>query len=58
MDELVFEDMAQVMQLLKIGWARCGYSELPVDKAGLEAWLERQKDRNPLEAGTGMGGAL
>jgi len=24
--------------------------ELPVDKAGLEDWLERQKGRNPLEA--------
>jgi hypothetical protein len=24
--------------------------DLPVDEAGLQAWLERQKDRNPLEA--------
>lgn len=50
MDELVFEDMAQVMQLFGRLAGPVRVLELPVDKAGLEAWLERQKDRNPLEA--------
>ncbi len=50
MDELVFEDMAQVMQLFGRLAGPVRVLNLPVDKAGLEAWLERQKDRKPLEA--------
>jgi hypothetical protein len=50
MDELVFEDMAQVMQLFGRLAGPVRVLDLPVDKAGLEAWLARQKDRNPLEA--------
>lgn len=50
MDELVFRDMSQVMQLFGRLFGPVRVLELPVEKAGLEAWLERQKDRNPLEA--------
>jgi hypothetical protein len=50
MDGLVFQDMSQVMELFGRLFGPVRVLELPVDKAGLEAWLERQKDRNPLQA--------
>lgn len=50
MDELVFSAMAEVMTLFGklIGPPRV--LDLPIDKAGLEAWIARQKGGNTLEA--------
>ena len=50
MDELVFPDMSQVMQLFGRLFGPVRVLELPVDKEGLEAWLKRQEGRNPLQA--------
>jgi len=50
MDTLVFESLAEVMKLFGRLTGPARVLHLPVDKAGLEAWLERQKDRNPLQA--------
>ena len=50
MDELVFPTMAEVMKTFGKLSGRPQMMELPVDKEGLQAWLERQKGGNPLHA--------
>ena len=50
MDELVFPTMTKVMETLAKLFGRPQVLQLPVDEAGLKAWVERQKSGNPLEA--------
>ena len=50
MDEIVFSSTRQVMETFGKLFGRPQVLDLPVDEAGLKAWLERQKDCNPLEA--------
>ena len=50
MDEVVFPSMIKVMETFgKLG-GRPAVLDLPVDKAGLEAWITRQKGGDPLQA--------
>ena len=50
MDELVFDEMAQVMRLFGRLSGPPRVLELPVNEAGLQAWIERQeKGGNPLD---------
>ena len=49
-DEIVFSTTTQIMETLGKLFGRPQILDLPVDEAGLKAWLERQKDGNPLEA--------
>ena len=46
-DEIVFSTTAEVMETFA---GRPQVLDLPVDEAGLKAWIERQKSGNPLEA--------
>src|SRR4051812_7936762 len=55
MDELVFPSIAKVMETFSMLRGPARVLELPVDKAGLEAWLERQKGGNALEAARAWG---
>lgn len=50
MDEIVFSDMGQVIALFGKLMGPPQVAELPVDEAGLQAWIERQKGGNPLQA--------
>ena len=50
MDEIVFSTTTQIMETFGKLFGRPQILDLPVDEAGLKAWLERQKDANPLEA--------
>ena len=50
MDELVFNSLAKVMEKFANLRGRPRVLELPVDEAGLKAWIERQKGGNPLHA--------
>ena len=50
MDELVFRTMGEVMEAFGRLIGRPQVVELPIDKAGLEAWIARQTNSNPLEA--------
>ena len=50
MDEIVFSTTTQIMETFGKLFGRPQVHDLPVDEAGLKAWLERQKDGNPLEA--------
>jgi hypothetical protein len=50
MDEIVFSTTTQIMETFGKLFGRPQVLDLPVDEAGLKAWLERHKDRNPLEA--------
>jgi hypothetical protein len=54
-DALVFPSIVKVMELFGDLRGRPRVLELPIDKAGLEAWLARQKDQNPLEAARNWG---
>jgi hypothetical protein len=49
-DEIVFSTTTQIMEAFGKLFGRPQVLDLPVDEAGLKAWLERQKDGNPLEA--------
>src|SRR5438105_11565092 len=49
-DETVFSTTAEVMETFAKLLGRPRVLDLPVDKAGLKAWIERQKSGNPLEA--------
>ena len=49
-DEIVFSTTAQVMETFGRLLGRPQVLDLPIDETGLEAWIERQKDGNPLEA--------
>ena len=50
MDEIVFSTTTQIMETFGKLFGRPQVLDLAVDEAGLKAWLERQKDGNPLEA--------
>lgn len=49
-DELVFSSMPKVMEVFGILFGRARVVDLPIDEAGLKAWLERQQHQDPLEA--------
>ena len=49
-DEIVFSTTAEVMETFGKLFGRPQVLDLPVDEAGLKAWIERQKGGNPLEA--------
>ena len=49
-DEIVFSTTAQVMETFGRLLGRPQVLDLPIDEAGLKAWIERQRDGNPLEA--------
>ena len=49
-DEIVFSTAAEVMQTFGKLFGGPQVLDLPVDEAGLKAWIERQKGGNPLEA--------
>jgi hypothetical protein len=50
MDEIVFTTTTQIMETFGKLFGRPQVLDLPVDEAGLKAWIERQKSGNPLEA--------
>jgi hypothetical protein len=50
MDEIVFFTTAEVMTTFGKLFGRPQVLNLPVDEAGLNDWIERQKSGNPLEA--------
>ena len=50
MDEVVFSTTTEVMETFGKLMGRPQVLDLPVDQAGLNAWIERQKSGNPLEA--------
>jgi len=50
MDEIVFTTTTQIMETFGKLIGRPQVLDLPVDEAGLKAWIERQKSGNPLEA--------
>jgi hypothetical protein len=50
MDEIVFSTMAEVMTVFGKLTGPPRVLDLPVDEAGLKAWIERQKSGNTLEA--------
>ena len=50
MDEIVFSSIPQVMEIFGRLRGRAEVVNLPIDEAGLKAWIERQKDGNPLQA--------
>ena len=49
MDELVFRSMPEVMTAFGKLLGKPRVVDLPVDKEGLQAWLDRQAGGNPLE---------
>ena len=49
-DEIVFSTTTEVMKTFGKLFGRPQVLDLPVDEAGLKAWLERQQDGNTLEA--------
>ena len=50
MDEIVFTATTQIMETFGKLFGQPRVLALPVNEAGLKAWLERQKEGNPLEA--------
>jgi hypothetical protein len=50
MDEIVFSTTTQIIETFGKLFGRPQVFDLRVDEVGLKAWLERQKDGNPLEA--------
>ena len=50
MDEIVFPTIAKVMETFARLTGRSQVLDPPVDKAGLEAWLARQKGSDPMQA--------
>jgi hypothetical protein len=49
MDEIVFSSMAKIMETFGMLFGRPRVLELPIDKVGLDAWIERHS-RDPLQA--------
>ena len=49
-DEIVFSTTTEVMETLGKLMGRPQVLDLPVDEAGLKAWIERQKSGDPLQA--------
>ena len=50
MDELVFDSMSDVIAKMGKLFGRPRVLDLPIDEAGLKAWLERQNTGDPLQA--------
>ena len=50
MDEIVFSTTTQIMEMFGRLFGPPRVLNLPVNEAGLKAWLERQEHGNPLEA--------
>src|SRR5438094_9313104 len=50
MDEIVFFTTAEVMETFAKLLGRPRLLDLPIDEAGLKAWIERPKSANPLAA--------
>src|SRR5437588_3095626 len=50
MDEIVFPSLPKVMETFGRLMGRPQVVDLPIDEAGLKAWIERQKSGDPLEA--------
>jgi hypothetical protein len=50
MDEIVFSSTAEVMETFGKLLGRPRVLDLPVNEAGLQAWIERQQSGNPLDA--------
>ena len=50
MDEIVFPTTTQIMETFGKLFGRPRVLALPIDEAGLKAWLERQEHGDPLEA--------
>jgi hypothetical protein len=50
MDDIVFSTTTEVMETFGKLMGRPQVLDLPVDEVGLNAWIERQKSGNPLEA--------
>src|SRR5689334_2824125 len=50
MDDVVFSSISEVMTLFGRLMGPVQVLELPVDEAGLQAWIERQKSGDPLQA--------
>jgi hypothetical protein len=49
MDEIVFSSMARIMETFGMLFGRPRVLDLPIDKAGLDAWIERHSS-DPLQA--------
>ena len=49
MDEIVFSSMAKIMETFGTLFGRPRVLDLPIDKAGLNAWIERHSS-DPLQA--------
>jgi hypothetical protein len=49
-DEIVFPTTTQIMETFGKLFGQPRVLALPIDEAGLKAWLERQEHGNPLEA--------
>jgi hypothetical protein len=49
-DEIVFTSTTQIMETFGKLFGRPQVHDLPVDEAGLKAWIERQKTGDPLQA--------
>jgi hypothetical protein len=50
MDDVVFSTTAEVMETFAKLLGQPRVLDLPVDEVGLQAWIQRQKSGNPLEA--------
>jgi hypothetical protein len=50
LDEIVFTSTTQIMETFGKLFGRPQVHDLPVDEAGLRAWIERQKTGDPLQA--------
>ena len=48
-DEIVFPSMAKIMETFGALFGRARVLDLPIDKAGLDAWIERHSS-DPLQA--------
>ena len=48
-DEIVFSSMAKIMETFGMLFGRPRVLELPIDKVGLDAWIERHSS-DPLQA--------
>src|SRR6202007_3030952 len=50
MDEIVFLSLPRVIETFAKLFGPPRVVDLPVDEAGLKAWIDRQESQNPLEA--------
>ena len=50
MDEIVFSSMTEVMETFGKLMGRPRVLDLPIDEAGLKAWIARQESSDPLQA--------